>query len=263
MSRRLALPAGALAAAVGVLAFAAPAPEAQAPIWKPRPGLTWQIQLQGRIDTSVRAQVYEVDGEYTPASTVRKLHRQGRRVICYISAGTWESFRADSEGFPEATRGKPLADFPDERWLDVRAIEQLRPVIEARMDMCRRKGFDAVDTDNVDGYANDTGFPLTGDDQLRFNRFLARAAHERGLAIGLKNDLEQIPQLVRDFDFQVNEQCFQYQECRRLLPFIRRGKAVFHIEYRKKPRQFCAAARRYRFSSVYKRMDLRAFRIHC
>jgi hypothetical protein len=61
----------------------------------------------------------------------------------------------------------------------------------------------------------------------------------------------------------VNEQCFQYRECSRLLPFIRRRKAVFHIEYRVRPRQFCARARRMRFSSVYKRLSLGAYRVPC
>ena len=41
----------------------------------------------------------------------------------------------------------------------------------------------------VDGYANDTGFPLTGADQLRFNVMLANEAHRRSLSALLKNDL--------------------------------------------------------------------------
>ena len=42
-----------------------------------------------------------------------------------------------------------------------------------RLDLAAAKGCDAVDPDNVDGYANPTGFDLTGDDQLAFNRWLA------------------------------------------------------------------------------------------
>jgi len=252
----------------GARAIATPPPTASASasakrVWHPRPGISWQIQLQGKVSTRHAARVYEIDGLDNPASLVRALHAKGRRVICYFSAGTYEDFREDRDLIPASARGKPLKDFPDEQWLDVRQIEQLRPVIEARLDTCARKGFDAADFDNVDGYANDSGFPLTGADQLRFNRFLAAEAHERGLAAGLKNDLGQIPQLVGDFDFQVNEQCFQYNECRRLLPFIRRDKAVFHIEYERRPSSFCRQARRYRFSSVYKKLDLRSFRIAC
>jgi len=51
------------------------------------------------------------------------------------------------------------------------------------------------------------------------------------LAIGLKNDLAQIPQLVQWFDFAVNEQCHQFEECDELDPFISANKAVLNIEY--------------------------------
>ncbi|MEA2440978.1 MAG: hypothetical protein QOH76_2402, partial [Thermoleophilaceae bacterium] len=115
-----------------------------------------------------------------------------------------------------------------------------------------------------DGYANDSGFPLKAADQLRFNRYLARAAHARGLAAGLKNDLGQVPKLARSFDFAVNEQCFQYAECGVLnRHFVRRGKPVFHIEYQLKPRQFCPRSRKLGFSSLYKRLDLGAYRRAC
>ncbi len=75
----------------------------------------------------------------------------------------------------------------------------------ARFDMCRDKGFDAVEADLVDGYARDSGFPLTAADQLTYNRMLADLAHERGLSIGLKNDLDQVADLVDHFDFAINE----------------------------------------------------------
>ena len=246
--------------AVALLGSADPA---TAGIWKPRPGTSWQIQLQGRVSTAVPARVYDIDGADSPASLVRTLHRKRRKVICYFSAGTYENYREDRDRIPESARGKTLAEWPDERWLDIRDVDALRPVIESRLDDCRRKGFDGVDFDNVDAYTHDTGFPLTADDQLRYNRFLAAEAHERGLSAGLKNDLEQIPALVRHFDFAINEQCFEYRECGRLRPFIRAGKAVFSIEYRRRPSQFCPTTRRLRLSAIYKRLDLRSFRAAC
>lgn len=133
----------------------------------------------------------------------------------------------------------------------------------ARMDMCRAKGFDAVEPDLMDGYVNRTGFPLTAAHQLAYNRMLARLAHERGLAVGLKNDLAQIPRLVGDFDFAVNEECAQYGECAALTPFVRAGKAVFHVEYALTAREFCPTARRLGLSSMVKRLDLGAWRRPC
>jgi hypothetical protein len=227
-------------------------------------GASWQIQLTGKVDTSVKARVFDIDLLTNPRSVVRDLKRRHRRVICYFSAGTNESFRTSGQQFPADTRGERLADYPDEQWIDIRRIDELKPLIERRLDRCKRNGFAGADFDNVDGYANHTGFPLTAADQLRFNRFLARAAHARGLAAGLKNDLGQVPRLAPSFDFAVNEQCFQYHECGVLQrSFIRHGKPVFHVEYRLRPRQFCPRARKLGFSSLYKRLDLGAYRRAC
>jgi hypothetical protein len=72
-------------------------------------------------------------------------------------------------------------------------------------DWCQAKGFDAVDPDNMDGYTNDSGFPLEAKDQLAYNRMIASVAHGLGLGAGLKNDLDQLNELTPDFDFFVNE----------------------------------------------------------
>jgi hypothetical protein len=230
--------------------------------WRPRPGLAWQWQLSGRLDTSVDVPVYDIDGFDHPAATVAALHRAGRKVICYVSTGAWEDFRPDAGRFPESVLGRGNG-WRGERWLDIRRTDVLRPLLAARLDMCRRKGFDAVEPDNMDGYRNRTGFPLTAADQLRYNRLVARLAHERGLAVGLKNDLDQIPHLVGDFDFAVDEQCAQYGECARLEPFVRAGKAVFHVEYELPTSRFCPQARRLGLSSMLKRYELGAWRRPC
>ena len=228
------------------------------------PGVTWQIQLSGKVDTSVKAQVFDIDLLANPRAVVHDLRNRGRRVLCYFSAGTNESFRSASQQYPASTRGNALADYPNEQWLDIRRIAKLRPLSERRLDLCKRKGFAGADFDNVDGYANRSGFPLTARDQLRFNRFLAREAHARGLLAGLKNDIGQVPALARSFDFAVNEQCFQYGECGPLHRyFVRRGKPVFHIEYHGRPADFCPRARKLGFSSVFKRLALGAFRVQC
>jgi hypothetical protein len=101
-----------------------------------------------------------------------------------------------------------------------------------RLDLAKQKGCDGVEPDNMDGYSNNSGFTLTASDQLDFNRFMAKEAHARKLSIGLKNDLNQIKQLVDDFDFAVNEQCFEYSECAQLTPFIQKNKAVLNAEYK-------------------------------
>lgn len=230
--------------------------------WRPEPGTTWQWQLTGEIDTSVEAEMFDVDLFDAPVGVVQELHDQGRIVVCYLSAGAWEGFRPDAEAFPEEILGLPNG-WDEERWMDIRALDVIGPIIEARLDLCVEKGFDGVETDNVDGFANDTGFPLTAADQLAFNTFLAEAAHARGLSIGLKNDLEQVAELEPLFDWAINEECFEYEECGTLLPFIEAGKAVFHVEYEHEPSAFCPLTVGLGFSSMAKGWDLDASREYC
>jgi hypothetical protein len=230
--------------------------------WKPRPGLAWQWQLDGKVNPTADVPVYDIDGFENSAADVARLHREGRKVICYVNVGAWEDFRPDADAFPRSLLGEPNG-WAGERWLDIRQLSFLRPRMERRFDMCRDKGFDAVEPDLVEGYGNDTGFPLTARDQLRYNRMIADLAHERGLSVGLKNDLPQIRQLLADFDFAVNEECAQYDECAELTPFIAAGKAVFHVEYTEPSSSFCPESRRLKLSSMVKEPELGVWRKPC
>jgi hypothetical protein len=247
------LPAFALATFAVTLALAPTA----AARWHPKPTTAaWQWQLQGKVDTSIDAAVYEVDGFEVAARTVARLHRLGRKVICYLDVGSWESYRPDADRFPQVVLGRAYEGYPDERWLDVRRIDLLAPILRRRFDLCRRKGFDAVEPDNVAGYENRTGFPLTAGDQLRFNRWVAREVRRRGMAVALKNDPEQVGQLLPSFDFAVVEECFAYEECGKFSPFVEAGKRVLVAEYSEPLAAICAEAERLRFSVIHKGYDL-------
>jgi hypothetical protein len=223
---------------------------------------TWQIQFTGRIDDSVPVQMFELDLFDTSPRLVGRLHRRGEHVVCYVDAGTWERWRPDAGRFRRSVLGRPNG-WPGERWLDIRRLAVLRPIMLERLDRCRRRGFDGVELDNVDGYANHTGFALHAADQLRYDIFLANAAHRRGLAVALKNDLGQVPRLVRYFDWALVEQCFRYRECWRLRPFLRAGKPVMEIEYGLRTSQFCARANALGFKALRKHVRLDAYRVAC
>jgi hypothetical protein len=240
----------------------APDPATSGHRWRPGEIQRWQWQLTGDVDVSVDAEVYELDAFTTAAGDVDRLHAAGRRVICYVNAGSHEDFRPDAARFPGSVLGRPNG-WSGERWLDIRQWSLIEPVLADRVRLCQRKGFDAVEADNVDGYANRTGFPLTADDQLVFNRRVAALAHEHGLAVGLKNDLDQAVALEPDFDFAVNEQCFRYAECERLSPFTSAGKPVLHVEYDLPAADFCGRARELGFASMRKRPELTAWRDPC
>ena len=233
-------------------------------IWHPVPGTSWQWQLSGTLDTSLAVQAYDIDLFETSAQTIAGLHAQGRRVICYFSAGSYEPGRPDSSRFPAATLGNELDGWPGERWLDTRA-QAVRDLMIARLDLATQKACDGVEPDNVDGYANQNGLGLTAANQLDYNRFLATSAHARGLSVGLKNDLGQVRDLVSAFDWALNEQCFQYDECDSLRPFIDAGKAVFEVEYgtQSLAASVCPRANALGFDTLIKRLELDAFRIAC
>ena len=227
----------------------------------PKPGVTWQWQLTGTLDTSVDAQMYDIDLFTNPAATIQMLHAAGRKVVCYFSAGSYEPGRPDSATLAQTVLGKVLDGWPDEKWLDVRSAA-VRDVMKGRFDLAKSKGCDGVEPDNVDGFDNDNGLGLTKQDQIDYNRFLATESHARGLSIGLKNSLGLVSSLVSAFDWALNEECLQYDECDSLQPFIAAGKAVFHCEYGKSASGICGKAPQ-GFSTIVKNLDLDAFRITC
>jgi len=234
--------------------------------WVPALVTSWQWQLIPPLELSVDAQVYDIDLFDNEASVVAELHAAGRRAICYLSAGSWENWRPDAGLFPDSVIGREYEGWPGENWLDIRQIDLLGPVMAARLDMCQAKGFDAVEPDNIDGYTNDTGFPLTYDDQLTYNRWLADQAHQRGLSIGLKNDSEQVGDLLESFDWALTEDCFAEGWCQDMLPFVAAGKAVFAAEYTDTgmtTELFCAQANAQSINAILKHRELDAYRESC
>jgi hypothetical protein len=163
--------------------------------------------------------------------------------------------------------GKPFsARFPDEYWVNIGGRRQrafLLRMMNRRTAKCARAGFDGIEFDVVNAWsegAKVTGWRISARDQLVYNRALARIAHRHDLAVGLKNDGEQIHALLRHFDFAINEECFTYRECDSLSAFVRAGKPVFTVEYERPPRRFCSAAARLGFNnSIKKARDFSLF----
>ncbi len=232
--------------------------------WVPAQSTTWQWQLGSEpVDQSVEAQMYDIDLFENSAEVVSSLHAQGRHVICYLDAGTWEQWRPDAGEFPSSVLGNVVAGFPNERWLDISNLSAIEPIMKARLEMCKQKGFDGVEADNVEGYELETGFPLTAAEQLTYDKWLASTAHSLGLSIALKNDRNQVSELEPYFDFALDEECFQSEECGKLVPFIDAGKAVFEVEYNLEPREFCEQANAGGFMAMKKEPKLNATRTPC
>ena len=82
---------------------------------------------------------------------------------------------------------------------------------------CARKGFDAVELDNLDSWTRFDDTPREGDvpfgkgAAIAYAARLIRRAHRRGLAAAQKNTT-QIRRRI-GFDFAIAEECGVYDEC--------------------------------------------------
>ena len=231
--------------------------------------------------TSPPPDVYDIDGFYNGQDpncnvkdqagrcvqgendAVRELHARGKKVICYIDVGVYEDYRPDAYKFPREVIGKADSGWNGSYWLDIRRTDVLGPIMLARMKMCKDKGYDAIEPDEIDGYSNDSGFPLTYQDQLNYNRYIASLAHSIGMSIGLKGDIEQVKDLVGDFDWTLNEECAQYNECSLLKPFSNAGKAVIQVEYKGSLANFCPTAAANNWNALLMPLNLNGGRQPC
>jgi hypothetical protein len=233
--------------------------------WHPTAGLTWQWQLTGSLDLELQVDVIDIDLD-VGQSVVEHYHTRGTKVICYINVGSYEDWRADADQFPAEVLGNDYEGWAGEKWLDVRRIDLLAPIMLARLDECAEKGFDGVEPDNMEVYTNDTGFPITYEDQLQFALWLAEESHKRGLAIGQKNASDQTHDLVDIYDFAITEDYFFYGEAEAMVPYIEAGKPVFAAEYIDLAGDFEAFCRRSKelgFSTILKHRELSAWLETC
>jgi hypothetical protein len=239
-------------------------------VWQPAVGATWNLELLNALDTMPTDgfEVWDIDLFDNTLEVISALKEKGSKVICYFSAGTYENWRPDQSSFMPSDLGNPLDDWPGERWLNI-ASPDIRSIMEKRLNIAVSKGCNGVDPDNVDGYNNNNGLGLTQQDSIDYMEFLAGAARQRGLAIGLKNAGQIIESLIEKMQWSVNEQCVQYDECETFAPFIERGKPVFHVEYPKGDdvnndkdvpadvkNKICDAPSAARFSTIIKNIDL-------
>ncbi|KAF3764265.1 hypothetical protein M406DRAFT_41945 [Cryphonectria parasitica EP155] len=246
-------------------------------IWHPPVGTTWNYVLSDpvRLDHTIEQfDVWIIDLFDTPVSTINELHRRGRKVIAYFSAGTYEDWRPDAHLFPREALGRPLSGgWEGERWIETNSAPIRANIMIPRLELAASKGFDGVDPDNIDGWDNRNGLGLTPEGAVSYVSWLAREAHRRGLACGLKNGATIVPRLVEVVQYAVVEQALQYGEARSYVPIIEAGKPVFHVEYPKgddpdskkqndgkdvrgAKRDKCFAGRELGFSTIIKNVKL-------
>lgn len=242
----------------------APGEDAQVPdaIWRPAADATFQLQLTGKLDTSVNAEVYIIDLD-SPAADFTALRKAGRRIVCHFSAGTVETFREDAADIPETAWGPTLEAYPDERWLDV-TFAGVREVMGARLERAVEHGCSAVLPENLSVHLVDSGFATTPASAIAYSRFLATQAAARGLGAMLSADA-MIDALAAEYTMGLAFNCLSEDACGRWAPLRKAGKAVMGVEVgdADSAEAVCASARAQGLNTIVKHANFDAFRIAC
>jgi hypothetical protein len=193
----------------------------------------WQIGLVAPLQRTGRraVDIYDIDGFLTTPAQVSAIHRSWRartlphpKTICYLDLA-WEDYRPDASPSPGAPRGATALipattlgnvyfGYPQERWVDFRQLDALRPMLTERIAMCARKGFDAVEFDDIEVTDNATGFHLTAGDTKNLLAYAFNLAHSEGMTVLWKNTPALTRWGVRYSDGAVVEECYAFGGCR-------------------------------------------------
>lgn len=197
----------------------------------PKPSaIYWQ--LQGTVPTNRSELVYDIDGFDNSAATFAALNNNRKYTIAYFSAGSWENWRPDANSFPTSIRGNNLDGWPGERWLDIRQVAILKPIMEARVAVAKAKGANAIEWDNLDLFNQNSGFSISQAQTRVWLQMLADITHEAGLAAIFKNTPELSSWAVNIFDGVITEEAYQYSEVSSYSAWYRSSKPMWDIEYR-------------------------------
>eukprot|EP00903_Cladosiphon_okamuranus_P020129 g18483.t1 len=252
-------------------------PEAASSWYQPVLGTAWEWQIDGKPipggngpGSLYDVELYDIDYSYSSA-VIADLQRKGKKVMCYVSAGTSEDFRDDINLFPEAVKGGIVSfgegdTFPDEKWLDLRRLDLVAPIMLERLDIMQAKGCDAVEWDNADLPVHDLGLnagEVSLSVQIAYNAWIAAQTHARGMGVAMKNNNEAAAFHVDDYDMVVNEECWINGNCNNYWPWIKADKPILNTEYFTARCMYCTQANLMDLSTIKKVPDLTSCRADC
>jgi hypothetical protein len=193
----------------------------------PPTGTRWDYQLGGARPVPKQVGIVERDRLARPVP--------GKYDICYVNGYQTQveqkSFWHRHWKLVLKDGGRPVVDSVWGEWLlDTRTAAKrkaLTAIIGRWTDRCAKRGFDAVEYDNLDSFSRSHHL-LTRGDNKKYAALLVKRAHAAGLAAAQKNWAEWNGTKV-GFDFAVAEQCGQYHEC---ASYVRSyGDHVLAVEY--------------------------------
>lgn len=191
-------------------------------------------KLHTLVQPSANDSVVLLDGFDASASDVAKWKNQGKIVIGYISVGSWEDWRPDVKQWPLETIGPVMDHWPREKWLNLSNWQKVQPVMTARLNMLKQKGFDGYEGDNIsvtDQFKSKSSQKEFADENIAYAKWIASAAHSMGMLAILKNADEYASALQPYYDGAIKEEAIKYDEWDNFYPFLDNNKPVWIFEY--------------------------------
>lgn len=112
-------------------------------VWEPEVGTEWQIVLQSNLKATNKftpdVPVYDIDLFGNDDSVFKALKEQGKKIICYFSAGSYEPYRPDSDDFKASDKGSIMDGWEDENWLDINS-DNVRAIMKKRIELAADRG---------------------------------------------------------------------------------------------------------------------------
>jgi hypothetical protein len=257
--------------------------------WDPGPLTSWAYVIGENAPIAVptnigNVQVYDIDegnqdglgangvplSDPRTVSSVVAVHASGAHAICYVDAGTAENWRSDYGEFDPSELGGADPGWPGEEFINVAdwstpvpaPYETLKTIMTNRFELCKQEGFDAVEADNVDAYTDGHigDFTLTMAEEEAYIDDLVSVAHGDGLAYFLKNEVNGDSLLDTEaplVDGEINESCWQYDECSALSIFVKEGKPILNVEYENfAEAKLCSEALAFPMATIHAGLEL-------
>lgn len=217
---------------------------------------SFSLEAWGPQETGGNGDAVFVDGNLASSSYISELKSKGKRVVCYISAGTVEDWRDDKSSFDDDTAKHYKGFGGTETWLDITQWESFKGPMEARINEAASKGCQFIEYDNVDCDANmcvsGASYDQLFKDQTDYLNWLISTTHGKGMGVGLKNAQSHIESMSSKIDFAINEECQKYDECYYYKQLSSQNKAAFGVEYDNNGGKVCSVAKEYHMLTKYR-----------
>lgn len=202
-------------------------------------------------------------------ANVAQLKSMGKIVIGYISVGSWENYRYDSQPKPGKKFGDwpeqsvinvQMESWPDEMWVNLDHWELLKPVMKARLDRLKYMGFDGFEGDNISIVGSELydNKPKERERLTPLNyayaKWLADYAHSIGLLAFAKNTSSYLKDTVKYYDALIIEEAVSetnngYNTMAESKNYWDAGKPVFVFEYVKNKQKLLDTIQKFNINS--------------